>query len=183
MNSRPAPASVASCLCGQVRFEAAGPPILAAACYCASCQAAGRRFEALAGAPAVLEPDGGTAYLLYRKDRVRCAEGAEQLQAHRLTPGAPTRRLLASCCNTPMALDFTKGHWLTMYRDRFGSGAPAVEMRVMTAERPQGPPLAGDVPSYPGRSGRFMWKLLAAWAAMGFRRPPAVPPEAREGAG
>ena len=44
-------------------------------------------------------------------------------------------------------------------------------MRLMTKERPAGIELADDVPNYSGRSGKFMLKLLAAWMAMGFRRP------------
>ncbi len=164
-------AMVASCRCGQVKFEAAGAPILGAVCYCASCQEAGRRFEQLPGAPAVCDADGGTEYVLYRKDRVRCVAGERHLQEHRLTPGAPTRRVLATCCNSAMVLDFTKGHWLTMYRNRFTGAAAPIEMRVMTRDRRSGAELAGDVPNYPGHSGTFMFRLLTAWAAMGFRSP------------
>jgi hypothetical protein len=42
-------------------------------------------------------------------------------------------------------------------------------MRVMTRERRVG--LADDLPTYTGHSGKFMLKLIAAWIAMGFRRP------------
>jgi hypothetical protein len=31
--------------------------------------------------------------------------------------------------------------------------------------------LADDMPNYSGHSGKFMLKLMAAWIAMGFRRP------------
>ena len=41
----------------------------------------------------------------------------------------------------------------------------------MTAGRPAGRALEDDVHSYTGYSGRFMWKLLGAWVAMGFRSP------------
>ena len=68
-------------------------------------------------------------------------------------------------------LDFTKGHWLTMYRNRFPTEAPPLEMRVMTHERRGGVELADDLPNYSGHSGRFMLKLIAARIAMGFRRP------------
>jgi hypothetical protein len=44
-------------------------------------------------------------------------------------------------------------------------------MRVMTAERPKGVILPDDMANYPGRSGKFMLKLLRAWMAVGFRRP------------
>lgn len=162
---------VATCQCGKVKFEAAGPPILTVACYCTSCQQAGRAFEQLPSAPPVLDRDGGTSLVLYRKDRVHCATGRQHLEEHRLKPESPTRRVIARCCNSAMFLDFTQGHWLSMFRNRFPTGAPPVEMRVMTKERPAGVALADDVPNHGGRSGKFMLKLIAAWIAMGFRRP------------
>ena len=70
-----------------------------------------------------------------------------------------------------MFLDFTKGHWLSMFRKRFPTGAPPLEMRVMTNERRVGVELADDIPNSGNRSGKFMLKLIAAWIAMGFRRP------------
>jgi hypothetical protein len=161
----------ATCQCGKVKFEAVGPPILTGACYCTSCQQAGRQFELLAAAPPVLDPDGGTGFILYRKDRVHCVMGQECLEEHRLKPDAPTRRVIATCCNSPMFLEFTKGHWLSMFRNRFPAGAPPLEMRVMTRERRAGVELADDVPNYAAHSGKFMLKLIAAWIAMGFRRP------------
>jgi hypothetical protein len=161
----------ATCRCGKVKLEAVGRPILTGSCYCTSCQEAGRQFEQLASAPPVLDPDGGTSVVLYRKDRVRCVMGQEYLEERRLRPDSPTRRVLASCCNSAMFIDFTKGHWLSILRNRFPAGAPPVEMRVMTGERRAGVELADDLPSYSGRSGRFMLKLIAAWIAMGFRRP------------
>jgi hypothetical protein len=161
----------AICRCGKVKLEAAGRPILAGSCYCASCQEAGSRFGQLASAHPVLNPDGGTDYVLYRKDRVQCVTGQEYLREHRLKPDSPTRRVIATCCNSVMFLDFTRGHWLTMYRDRFPAGAPPLEMRVMTRDRRDGVELAHDLPNYDGPSGKFMLKLVAAWIAMGFRKP------------
>ncbi|MDB5456449.1 MAG: hypothetical protein JWP92_2034 [Caulobacter sp.] len=161
----------ASCRCGEVAFDVVGPSIVSAACYCESCQEAGRRIEQLAGAPPVLGADGGTAFVLHRKDRIRCVRGGERLRAHRLKPESTTRRMVASCCNSAMFLDFTKGHWLSLYRDRLSDGAPPLEMRVMTADRREGVALSRDVPNYATHSGQFMWKLPCAWAAMGFRAP------------
>ena len=161
----------ATCRCGKVRFEAFGPPILASSCYCTSCQEAGRQFEQLASAPPVLDSDSGTSVILYRKDRVQCAAGQEYLEEHRLKPDSPTRRVIATCCNSAMFLDFTKGHWLSIFRNRFAAGASPLQMRVMTKERRAGVELADDVPNYSGHSGKFMLKLIAAWIAMGFRRP------------
>lgn len=162
---------VASCRCGAVKMEATGDPIMVAACYCASCQAAGREFEGLSGAERVVHEDGGTPFILHRKDRIRCLTGGDRLVERRLTPKSTTRRMLTNCCNSPMFLEFTKGHWLSLYRDRFPETAPPVEIRTMTADRPQGVELSADIPSYATHSGRFMWKLLTAWAAMGFRQP------------
>jgi hypothetical protein len=161
----------ATCQCGKVKFEAVGPPILTVACYCMSCQKAGRRFEQLPSAPPALDADGGTGMILYRKDRARCLMGQQYLQEHRLKPDSPTRRVIATCCNSAMFADFTKGHWLSMFRNRFPTDAPPLEMRVMTKERRAGVALTDDIPSYSGRSGKFMLKLIAAWIAMGFRRP------------
>jgi hypothetical protein len=167
------------CRCGKVKLEAVGRPILTASCYCASCQEAGSRFEQLASAPPVVNPDGGTDYVLYRKDRVQCVTGQEYLREHWLKPESPTRRVIATCCNSPMFLDFSKGHWLTMYRNRFPAGAPPVELRVMTRDRRDGAALADDLPNddlpnYDGHSGKFMLKLVAVWIAMGFRRPEII---------
>ena len=161
----------ASCRCGAVVIETTGAPTVHAACYCASCQAAGRQIEQLADAPPVLGADGGTDVVLYRKDRVRCAQGGERLEAFRLKPASPTRRIVATCCNSAMFLDFTRGHWLTVYRARLPEDVPPLELRVMTADRPEGVVLPDDVPNHAGQPGGLMWRLLTAWAAMGFRVP------------
>ena len=161
----------AICRCGKVKLQTVGRPILAASCYCASCREAGSRFEQLASAPPVLNPDGGTDYVLVRKDRVQCLTGQEHLREHRLKPDSPTRRVIATCCNSAMFLDFTRGHWLTMYRNRFPAGAPPVEMRVMTKDRRDGVVLADDLRNYDTHSGKAMLRLITAWIAMGLRRP------------
>jgi hypothetical protein len=68
-------------------------------------------------------------------------------------------------------LEFKGGHWLSVYPDRLGAGAPAIEMRMMTKDRRASVMLSEDVPSYETQSLRFMWRLFAAWAAIGFRAP------------
>lgn len=150
------------CRCGAVAFAASGPPIMAVACYCADCRRAGEEFAKLPSAPKTMDDDGGTPCVLYRKDRVRCIRGQEFLEERRLKPDSPTRRILATCCNSPMIGDFTKGHWLSLYRARFPGGGMAPQMRIMTKSRRAGVMLPDDIPNYPGFSVRFVWKLLTA---------------------
>ena len=161
----------AHCLACKVELPVVGAPILRGICYCASCQEAGRRCHSVPDADSGLAKDGGTDYVLYRKDRVCCVRGRDLLDVRRLKPDSPTRRMYARCCNTAMFLDFTKGHWLTVYRGRLPDDIAPATMRMMTAERPEGVLLPDDMANYPGHSGKFMLKLLGAWIAMGFRRP------------
>ena len=152
---------LARCACGCVEYEAIGAPITSVICYCASCQKAGREFEQLPDARSVLESDGGAAYVLYRRDRVLCRQGQRHLREYRLDADSPTRRVVATCCNSAILVDFTKGYWLSIYRGRLAPDAPKIEMRVMTQDRRAAGPLARDVPNYRRRSGRLMVKLLA----------------------
>lgn len=163
----------ASCQCGAVTLKLGGTPIVAATCYCHSCQEAGRTFDALPGAPGVVGADGGTPYVLMRKDRLQWLSGSDQLDEHRLKPDSPTRRFVARCCNAPIALEFTKGHWLSVYSGRIPEDQrPAAEMRTIVGDRPEGVELPDDIPNYRTPTGKFMWRLLKTWAAMGFRAPP-----------
>ncbi len=163
----------ASCPCGTVTLELSGKPIAAATCYCHSCQEAGKAFDALPGAPGVLGTDGGTPYLLMRKDRIVWTSGSDRLREHRLRPDSPTRRFVTDCCNAPIALEFTKGHWLSIYSGRIPAAErPSAEMRTMVKDRPAGVELPDDIPNYAAPSGKFMWRLLTAWIAMRFRAPP-----------
>lgn len=162
----------ASCECGQVRLELTGQPIMSAACYCTSCQTAGAKLQTLPGAPEIVHSDGGTAFVLYRKDRVNCTRGADLMAETRLKPESTTRRVVATCCNSPMFLEFTSGHWLSIYTGRLPEAQrPPVEMRTMTGDRPPGPDFDDDIPSPKTHTGTFMLRLLGAWIAMGFRRP------------
>ncbi|HMA50635.1 MAG TPA: DUF6151 family protein [Magnetospirillaceae bacterium] len=134
----------AHCRCGKVSVELVGPPMMRATCYCGSCQAAAKMLGVS------VDGEGGTDFTLYRKDRIGQVSGTEHLRDHRLTPGSPMRRLVAECCQTPFAADFTKGHWLNF----FAESLPA-------DSRP-------TIRSY---TAPFMAKLILSWAAMGFRRP------------
>ena len=161
----------AVCQCGRTAIALAGAPIQSVICYCESCRTAGLGFEQAPGAPRVVGADGGVGYCLYRKDQVAIVRGAETLREHRLKPDSPTRRVVASCCGAPMFVDFTPGHWLTVFADRLPAPAPEPQMRIMTRDRPEGAALPDDIPAFGGQPPRMLFKLLGAWAAMGFRRP------------
>lgn len=163
---------LASCRCRNVSIEAGGAPIMTVACYCQSCQKAGGHLETLADAPAILESDGGTHFVMCRKDRLRCLKGHEHLREHRLTPRSTTRRVVAQCCSSPMFLEFESGHWLSLYKNRFEQAdQPQLDMRTMTMDRRPDVKFNDGIPSPKKHSFRFMWKLLTAWAAMGFKAP------------
>ncbi|MCG6114363.1 MAG: hypothetical protein MEQ84_04125 [Mesorhizobium sp.] len=163
---------IAACQCEAVALEVSGQPILSAICHCDSCQTAGEQLEKRDGAPPVLGAHRGTSFMLVRKDRIGCLRGEEHLAEARLKPTSPTRRVVATCCNSPMFLEFTNGHWLSLYMDRFDPADRAQpELRTMTKDLRV--PIEDDegVPAFASHSGRFMWRLLKAWAAMGFRSP------------
>ncbi len=141
-------------------------------CCCTSCRTAGGRLESLAGAPRIVESNGATHLVLYRKDRIHWVQGSELLKEHRLTAETATRRVVATCCNTPMFLDFTKGHWLSLYGRLWPAETrPPIETRTMTSDAPEGVTLSDDVPNPKTHTVLFFIKLLGAWVAMGFRIP------------
>ena len=161
----------AVCRCGETTIALTGEPIQSVICYCESCRTAAREFERDLGAPKTVNEDGGVDYCLYRKDRVKIVQGAHHLREYRLKPESPTRRVVTSCCGSPMFLDFTPGHWLTVFRDRLSGPAPEPQMRIMIKDRPEGVALPTDTPAYESQPPRMMFKLLASWVTMGFRRP------------
>jgi len=162
---------IARCACGSVEYEAAGDPILGVVCYCDDCQEGARRIEALPNAPPVRDPDGGVAYVLFRKDRVRCTKGGGLLQSDKLKPKTDTNRMVATCCNSAMVMTFDDSrHWVPVYRGRIEGAAPPVAMRVCTKFAPDPAAIPRDVPTYPGFSVRFIWKLLGARLAMALGR-------------
>jgi hypothetical protein len=138
------------CRCGATALSTIGAPIAVATCHCESCKAAARQFEEMGAGP-LIGAEGGVDYVLFRKDRLILLRGKDNLADRRLTAGSPTRRVVATCCHSPMFLDFAPGHWLSLYRSSLGEQAPAPSMQTYTA--------------------RFFLMLIGAWAAMGFRRP------------
>lgn len=160
------------CRCGDVEMAAAGLPIMRTECHCTSCGIAAGMMENLPGALKLREANGGTRMEVYRKDRVRCLKGADRLREFRLTEKAKTCRVVASCCNTPMFLDFINGHWIDLYGPLWPDGAlPPPQMRTMVGDRDDRSALSDDVPNLKTHSFRFFLRLIGAWIAMGFRHP------------
>lgn len=160
------------CACGQTHLEVQGTPILVSECLCNSCRAAAGRLAALPGARTVLTSYGATPCAEYRKDRVRIVSGAEHLREFRLSTGAGSRRVVATCCNTPIFLEMKGAHWLSIYLHLWPRDArPKVEMRTMAGDLSNASNLPDDIPNLKSHTVSFYAKLLGAWVAMGFRNP------------
>ena len=162
---------IARCSCGQVEIEAWGKPIASVICHCDDCQAAGRMLEALPDAPPVLDGAGGTPNVLYRKDRVVPTKGWHLLEAHKLTPGSKTNRMVAKCCNAPMAVTFDDArHWVPLYRDRLSGTVPPSEWRICTKFVPEGTALPSEPPAHAMYPFAMMSALALSAVAMLFDR-------------
>ena len=140
--------NAAVCRCGETAIALAGDPIQSVICHCESCRTAALAFERDLNAPKTVSAEGGVDYCLYRKDRVTVTQGAHNLREYRLKAESPTRRVVASCCGSPMFLDFTPGHWLTVFRDRLSGPAPEPRMRIMTRDKPEDVTLPTAIPAY-----------------------------------
>lgn len=159
----------AVCTCGRVEIVTTGRPILTAACYCDDCREGSGRIEARPQAPRVREPDGSTAYILFRKDRVACRRGQDLLKAEKLKATSATNRMVATCCNSAMTLAFDRGpHWTSLFRSRVRETPPPIEMRNFTKYKPADVVLPDDAPSYRTFPLSFIGRLLAARVAMLF---------------
>ena len=169
MSAAPKTILAASCACGQVAFEGRGAPIITLVCYCNDCREAARQIEALPNASRVQDADGGTGYIAYRKDRVRCSKGAPLLKNHKIKERTPTNRVIATCCNSAVLLNFDDSkHWVDLYRTCVQGNAPPIEMRVCTKFATGDVPK--DVPGFAGYPFKFIARLLAARIAMLFGR-------------
>jgi hypothetical protein len=171
MSTTPKKGTIIRCSCGNVELECIGAPITSVVCYCDDCQKGSRQIEALPNARPAQDPDGGTAYVVYRKDRLRCSSGASLLKGYKIRESSATNRVIATCCNSAMFLNFDDGkHWVDVYRSRFQGDAPALQMRICTKFKPGNYSIPNDVPSYPGYPFNFLLKLIGARIAMLFRR-------------
>ena len=157
----------ATCACGKVEMEATGASIMTGICYCNDCQAGGRMIEALPNAPKVLNDDGGSDYILHRKSRTQIVKGAELLKPLKLRQGSGTNRVIATCCNFGVNLNFGRGMgWFNstviasagapgrrkrwwVQKKRAGARAPAQRRAQLSGALPafhrqNGPRSAGD---------------------------------------
>lgn len=160
------------CKCHAVKIELTGSPILANICHCDTCQRGSAQIEQLPGAPQILDPYGGTPYVLYRKDRVKLLQGRELLLDQRIEGGENTRRVVASCCNSPLFLDFGPGHWVCIYQQRFDAPVPTARMRIQTRFMPSGRLPEDGIPLHRGFPFGMIVKLLASRIAMGGGKKP-----------
>ena len=164
-----------ACNCGHVALEVDGPHIATVECLCDSCRKAAGILEGLPDAPRIIDEKGATPFVMHRKDRVRILTGLELLKGHRLSPDAGTRRVVATCCNTPVFMELKGGHWLSLYGQIWPKGAlPKLEMRTMTGDLDDPSSLPNDVPNLKQHSMSFYARLFGAWARMGFRNPKIV---------
>jgi len=164
--------SIVTCECAQVAIELDGAPLTCAECHCNSCRQAAQRLEQLPLARPMLEHNAGTQFVLYRKDRIQLLRGQHLLEAFRLGPKAPTRRLVSRCCNSPIFLEFQSGHWISLYASLWPEQTrPTPQLRTMTSDRTEGVALDDAVPTGTLQTWRFYAKLLGAWIAMGFKSP------------
>jgi len=162
-----APTRYSSCACGRVQCEAIGAPIVSLVCYCDDCQEGARQIEALPNAASFRDADGGTPLLTYRDDRFRCSSGENLLVGYKIKESAPTRRMVASCCNSAMFLKYAPGFWISAYRARFnGDDLPPLEMRDQIEHRRADTDLPRDVPCYRGFPMRLYAKVISARVAM-----------------
>ena len=131
--------------------------MMSVVCYCDSCQEGSRQIEALTNAVPILGPDGGTAYVLYRKDRVKYLKGAELLKGYRIDEKSTTSRVVAACCNSAMVMKFDDAkHWVPVYRGRFQGDVPPLQWRICTKFKPGNARIPNDIPSSPTYPAGFM---------------------------
>ena len=160
-----------NCECGQVAVEAIGAPIACVVCYCDDCQEGARQIQSLPHATAVQDPDGGTAYLVYRKDRVTCLKGTSLLRHHKIRKSSATNRVIATCCNSAILVTFDDGkHWVDLYRSRCLGDVMPLQMRICTKFKPANGDIPNDVHCHSRYPMFFVMKLLVAKAVMMFNR-------------
>jgi len=161
-----------SCACGQFHLEVIGAPFSASECHCKSCRSAAQRLSVLPPAFPIAADNGGVPYALYRKDRIRFPNGTDKLAEFRLSDTAPTRRVLTTCCNTPVFLEFEGGHWVSLFTGLWPEEVrPSPLIRTQTGDVPDGVTLDDSLPAGTMTTAGFYARLLGEWIAMGFKSP------------
>ena len=161
-----------ACQCGQFHIEVTGAPFITTECHCTSCRSAAQRLGALPPAFPLADASGGVPCILYRKDRIRFPDGTAGLAEFRLSDTAPTRRVLTTCCNTPIFTEFQGGHWLSLFAGLWPvESCPPMQIRTQTGDVPEGTTLDDSLPSGGMVTAGFYAKLLGEWIAMGFKSP------------
>lgn len=164
--------TIIGCTCGKTQLEVHGAPMIVSECLCDSCRIAADRLAALPGGKTMLTRYRATPAAEYRKDRVRILSGRAFLKEFRLTADAGSRRVVATCCNTPVFLEMKGAHWLSIYLHLWPEDTrPKPELRTMTGDLPDPSSLPKDIPNLKTHTISFYAKLFAAWVAMGFRNP------------
>ena len=159
----------ATCSCGDVTIELHGSHIYCAACHCDDCQEAANELEKLPAPSPVMDPYGGTHYILHRKDRSAVLGG--ELRPHKLREESPTSRMVADCCKTPMFLAFDNSqHWISVYRSRVRDGAPALQSRIATKFCSRAEDLPVDAPAYRTFPLKMIAQLLLSRVQMALGR-------------
>ena len=161
-----------ACACGQFHVEVTGAPFITAECHCNSCRSAAQRLATLPPAFPLTGATGGVPYILYRKDRVRFPDGTASLAEFRLSDSAPTRRVLTTCCNTPVFTEFQGGHWLSLFATLWPDAQrPPMQIRTQIADAPHETQRDDSLPAGTLTTLGFYARLLGAWIAMGFKSP------------
>ena len=163
---------IIGCQCGKTHFEVEGEPILVSECLCNSCRAAAARLSRLPGARPMLTAYQATPSAEYRKDRIKVVSGAENLKEFRLTADAGSRRIVATCCNTPVFLEMKGAHGLSLDLHLWPAQTrPRPQLRTMVGDLEDASGLPRDILNLKTHHLAFYAKLLKAWIAMGFRNP------------
>lgn len=163
------PLQTARCACGAVEITLDAPPIASLSCCCDDCQAAAQKLEALPGAPAFREPCGGTPAVLFPKTALKVTKGRDRLTAHRKHPGARTKRMVASCCNSFLYVAFDRGpFWVDVLSTRFDDPAPPPRWRIQTRFLDTPPP--DDLPNHAKYPQGLVWRIALAGVLAGLPR-------------
>ncbi len=105
--------------------------------------------------------------MTFRDDRFECVTGEELMVDYKLKENSPTRRVVASCCNSAMFLKYAPGFWVSTYRARFDkTDLPPLELRTFIRYRQSDIPLQNDIPRYRGIPTRLYINFFLARAAM-----------------